>query len=212
MRKIHFENGKYYHIFNRGVDQRTIFLNEKDLKRFLKSMKEFNNVDPIGSIYEAELRNKRFGNLVSKNSSKVVNFICYCLNPNHFHFLIQQLEERGIEKFMHRLGLGYSKYFNEKYKRSGSLFQGTFKATHINSDDYLLYLSAYINLNNRVHGVKNMYNSSWKEYLGDTSSIFCEKEIILEQFENFDKYRNFAEDSLKYIKERKELKNLLLET
>lgn len=215
MRKIKFAEGEYYHILNRGVDKRTIFLQEEDLERFLQSMREFNTIDPIGSIYEAKFRkkDKQLGNLVSKNTEKMVDFVCYCLNPNHYHLILKQLVDRGIEKFMHRLALGYSNYFNLKYKRSGSLFQGPYKATHIDSDSYLLYVSAYVNLNNKVHGIEDTFRSSWGEYCGDFQGAvnFCEKSIILNQFSGQKQYKDFAVESLKHIKERKELEKLLLE-
>ena len=216
MRKIKFVNEEYYHILNRGVDKRDIFLDSEDLKRFFQGMQEFNTIDPIGSIYEAQIRkkNKKFGNLVSKNDSKIVNFICYCLNPNHYHFILKQLVDRGIEKFMQRLALGYSKYFNLRYKRSGTLFQGPYKATHIDSDNYLLHVSAYVNLNNKVHGLENiLYKSSWKEYSQNVHQEldFCEKDVILNQFSSPEKYKSFAEESLEFICERKELEKLLLE-
>ncbi len=215
MRKVKFVNGGYYHIFNKGIDKKEIFINQKDLDRFFQSMSEFNTITPIGGIYAASFhKNSPLRNSVSK-STELVNFICYCLNPNHFHFMIQQILNRGIEKFMHRLGLGYSKYFNKKYERGGSLFQGPFKAIHINSDAYLLHLSAYINLNNKVHMIGNApYKSSWEEYLKGTKKTdggFCEKEIIMGQFKNIDKYKDFAKESLNNIQKRKELEKLLLE-
>ena len=214
MRKVKFANGEYYHLFNRGIDKKEIFVNQKDLDRFFQSMSEFNTLTPIGGIYAASFHNNPLRNSVSK-SEKLVDFICYCLNPNHFHFMIQQIADRGIEKFMHRLGLGYSKYFNKKYERSGYLFQGPFKAVHIDSDEYLLHLSVYINLNNKVHRINGaLYKSSWEEYLNGAEKIdggFCEKEIILGQFKNLNKYKNFAEESLGNIQKRKVLEKLLLE-
>ena len=215
MRKVQFANKEYYHIFNRGVDKRDIFVDQKDLGRFFQSMSEFNTLTPTGGIYAASFRkNNPLRNSVSK-SEKLADFICYCLNPNHFHFMIQQTADRGIEKFMHRLGLGYSKYFNKKYERSGPLLQGPFRAVRIDSDEYLLHLSAYINLNNKVHGINSLlYKSSWEEYLEENGKIdegFCKKDIVFGQFNNIDSYKNFAEESLKNIKERKELEKLLLE-
>lgn len=216
MRKIQFINGEYYHVFNRGVDKRIIFPEWYDLERFFQSMKEFNTIEPIGSIYENSFRQKNgeFGNLVSKPEGKLANFVCYCLNPNHYHFILEQLADRGIEKLMHKIGVGYTKYLNEKYKRSGSLFQGTFKATHVNSNEYLLHLSAYVNLNTRVHSeIGNLVSkSSWDEYIGkENKSNFCDKDIVLGQFKNPTEYKEFAEESLRGIKERKEMEELLLE-
>lgn len=123
MRKINFANGEYYHIFNRGVDKRIIFSSQKDYARFFQSVDEFNSIDPIGSLYENSFRKRE--NQVSKKAprkKKLIEIICYCFNPNHYHFILKQLIDRGIEKFMHRLGIGYTKYFNQKYDRNGVLF------------------------------------------------------------------------------------------
>ncbi|MBU4224081.1 transposase [Patescibacteria group bacterium] len=213
MRKIQFTNNEYYHIFNRGVDKREIFLDHGDLSRFFQSMEEFNTVNPIGSIFENSFR--KLGNPVSK-LEKLVNFVCYCLNLNHYHFILEQLSDNGIEKFMHRLGIGYTKYFNKKHDRVGALFQGNYKAVHINSNEYLLHVSAYVNLNNKVHSLGNpvsklrLSKSSWDEYINNQIG-FCKKDIVLGQFNNPNEYKEFAESSLVDIKERKETKELLLE-
>lgn len=216
MRRTEFVNGEYYHIFNRGVDKRIVFLEQWDMERFLQSMSEFNTIDPIGSIYENSFRKDPLGNEVSKlHREKLVEFVCYCLNPNHYHFILRQLVDKGIEKFMHRLGVGYTKYFNHKYQRSGVLFQGVFKSIHINTNEYLLHLSAYVNLNHRVHSLGNeVSKSSWAEYTAVKPSAddnFCNKEIILSQFKNPDEYRSFAENSLVEIKNRKDMEKILLE-
>lgn len=216
MRKIKFANNEYYHIFNRGVDKRAIFQSQYDLDRFLQSMDEFNTIEPIGSIYENSFNKKtknKLGNSVSKfvKQEKLVNFICYCLNSNHYHFILEQLVDDGIAKFMHKIGLGYTKHFNEKYDRSGSLFQGAFKAIHIDSNEYLLHSSVYVNLNDKVHKFKDnrlgnsVSKSSWGEYIKekDNKDAFCEKDIILGQFKSVADYKKFAEESLQGIKDRR---------
>ena len=217
MRKVKFINGEYYHIYNRGVDKRTVFECQEDLDRFFQSMNEFNVIEPIGSIYQEILRRKKIGDLVSKEE-RLVEFTCYCLNPNHYHFVLRQIVEEGIKKFMHKLSLGYTMFFNKKHKRSGSLFQGPFKAIHIDSNEYLLHLSAYVNLNYQVHNLEKfggraskLLKSSWGEYIGENKENFCKKDIILHQFGSALDYKNFAEDSLKRIKENKEIKKFLLE-
>ncbi|MEW5908065.1 MAG: transposase [Patescibacteria group bacterium] len=218
MRKIQFANHEYYHVLNRGVDKREIFLEYDDLSRFFQSMEEFNTIEPIGSIFESSFRQHNFvGGSASKCSKhkRLVNFICYCLNPNHYHFILEQITDNGIEKFMHRLGTGYTMFFNKKYDRNGSLFQGRYKAIHIDSNEYLLHLSVYVNLNNKVHQLESPVSkfrskSSWEEYVNNLDG-FCKKDIILNQFGNMSKYQEFAENSLKIILERKELEKLLLE-
>ena len=231
MKRAKFVNEEYYHIYNRGVDKRTIFECQEDLERFFLSMKEFNVIEPIGSIYENSLikikkskETKNFGRksfgsrTPKKKKDKLVEFICYCLNSNHYHFLLQQLVDKGVEKFMHKLGTGYSNYFNKRYKRSGSLFQGRFKAVHVDSNEYLLHLSSYVNLNHRVHNLEKfggsatkLLKSSWGEYIGENTENFCEKDIILDQFGSALDYKKFVEDSLERIKENKEIKKFLLE-
>lgn len=211
MREIKLANNEYYHIFNRGVDKRKIFSDYEDVCRFFQSMEEFNTLEPIGSIFENSLRKKKYGHSVSKQIN-LVDFVCYCLNPNHYHFVLKQLVDNGIEKFMHRLGNGYTKYFNHRYERIGSLFQGRYKAVHINSNEYLLHVSAYVNLNDRVHRFgHSVSKSSWDEYVKNDNNSFCEKGIILRQFRNSSEYREFAESSLIDIQERKDMEKFLLE-
>jgi len=211
MRKIKFTTGELYHIYNRGNNKRTIFSKPQDLNRFLQGMNDFNTINPIGSLYLNSFRKELRG-----STSKLVNFICYCLNPNHFHFIVKQTAEEGITKLMHRIGTGYTRYFNDQYENSGSLFQGRFKANLIDSNKYLLHLSAYINLNGDAHSLRGSASqlsiSSWNEYIqGDEhkKNSLCNKKIILSQFKNLLEYKKFAEESLINIKFRKEMLELL---
>ena len=205
LRKVSFANGEFYHIYNRGVDKRNIFTDYADLARFFQSMQEFNTLEPIGSIFENSFQKEK---VLGSEASKLVNFIAYCLNPNHFHFILEQVSEKGIEKFLHRLSTGYTKYFNNRHKRNGSLFQGVFKSKHVDSNEYLLHLSVYVNLNNdpKLLGsfASKLSKSSWSEYVGDSKAKnFCKKDIILEQFKNPKEYKKFALSSLDDILERK---------
>jgi hypothetical protein len=212
-----FAIGEFYHIYNRGVDKRDIFSHEGDQHRFLKSMTEFNVIEPIGSLHERAVSIKL--GKIKPHKGKLVDIICYCLNPNHYHFILQQKVDGGISEFMKRLGGGYTKYFNTKYKRSGVLFQGVFQSRHVTSNEYLLHLSAYVNLNDKVHRVsvgRFTSKSSWGEYMhNDASNSLCDKKVVLNQFEDIREYVNFAKESLADILERKqlakELETLLLE-
>jgi putative transposase len=216
MRKIQLVENEYYHIYNRGVDKRNVFLDDFDYIRFLQSIQEFNSVDPVGSLYEKNFREKKNGSLASPLEAKLpklVEIICYCLNSNHYHFILKQISEKGIEKFMHRLGTGYTKYFNQKYKRTGSLFQGPFKSAHINPDNFI-YLSAYINCNAEVHGIAKSEDWKWSsflDYAGKRNGKLCDKEIVLDQFRNQKDYIDFAKENAKAMKEKKEFEKLLLE-
>ncbi|MDP1845222.1 MAG: transposase [Candidatus Moranbacteria bacterium] len=218
MRKTQLVENEYYHIYNRGVDKRNVFLDDFDYIRFLKSIQEFNSKELVGSLYEKHLREKKNGSLASTMEAKLPNsmlveIIAYCLNPNHYHFILKQLAEKGIEKFMQRLGTGYTKYFNQKYERTGSLFQGTFKAAQIKTNG-LLYLSAYINCNAEVHGIAKAENYRWcsfQDYIGKRNGKLCNKEIVLDQFRNKKDYFDFSKENAKAMKEKKEFEKLLIE-
>ena len=204
MRKVKLAVGEIYHIFNRGVDRRIIFNNQKDLDRFFLSMISFNSVRPIGSLHEQSFQKEKI-------KKPLVNFIAYNILPNHFHFLLEQVSENGISEFMKRLSGGYTWYFNKKYKRVGSLFQGTFKSQHIDSNEYLLHVSVYVNLNEKisldVSGLTaKLGKSSWSEYL-DLEKITqncTKKNIVLDQFNSLQEYKSFALSSLRDIRLNKE--------
>ena len=242
MRKVIFANGEYYHIYNRGVDKREVFLDDFDYARFIKSMWEFNTIDPIGSLYELNFRHKDLGVGPPIGGptpkSELVQIIAYCLNPNHYHMILKQVSENGISEFMKRIGGGYTTYFNKKYDRSGALFQGRFKSIHIDTNEYLLHLSVYVNKNNFIHGYKNSGTkspigdlvpefwqySSYLDYIGKRDGKLCNKEVILGQFKNnqgstsgsfeiepFDNYRDFMQKTALYFKDKKEMEKYLLE-
>ena len=197
MRKIKPAEDEIYHVFNRGVDKRSIFKAQIDLERFFDGMKNLNTIETVGHL-------ERCRNPVSTNP--LVNLIAYNLNPNHFHLILKQVAERGIERYVHRLTVSHSKYFNLKYDRTGTLFQGRFKAILVDTNDYLLHLSVYVNLNDKAHargGRLRLSKSSWGEYVDETREEICEKSIILNKFKNKDEYRKFAEKTLRDIINKK---------
>lgn len=207
-RKKTFANEELFHVYNRGVDKRIIFNDNEDIQRFFKSMIEFNISDPIGSLYQNSFR--QLSGETPKLTERLVNIIAYCLNPNHFHIILEQLVDGGISEFMKRLSGGYTGYFNHKHERSGSLFQGVFKDVHIDSNEYLLHVSAYVNLNDQVHQLSGETSklvkskSSWGEYTDLSIKGICEKEIIWGQFGGTDEYKEFALSSLESIVQRRE--------
>lgn len=153
MRKEPLVTGESYHIYNRGVDKRDIFNDAYDLERFKESIKQFNQIDGVGSL---ELHHKQMRGLDSPvllMSEPLVAIIAFCINPNHFHFILKQLVDDGIAKFLQKLQGGYTYYFNHRNDRSGSLFQGTFKSKRIDSDDYLRKIFGYTNQNYLVHDI-----------------------------------------------------------
>src|SRR3989344_3711872 len=156
-RKVPFVQGEYYHIYNRGVEKRTIFLNDYDHKRFIFLLHVLNTNKNL-KIRDL-LRENSYDELLKiKNDDPLVAIGAYCLMPNHFHLLITPLVEGGVSKFMLKLQTAYSMYFNNKNKRNGALFQGVFKSQHLNKDEYLRYIYSYIHLN-----PAKLKDKDWKE-------------------------------------------------
>ncbi|MFA6047511.1 MAG: transposase [Parcubacteria group bacterium] len=221
MRKIELANEEYYHIYNRGIEKREVFLNTRDYERFLLSMNLLNDEndglmvswrDYKKSHLEAYLAD--FLKLGFRKRDPLVEIIAYCLNPNHYHLILKQVADKGIEKFMHKIGISHTKYFNKKNKRNGYLFQGVFQSVHIDSNEYLLYLSAYVNMNNFIHGYNNKSgwpHSSLADYLGQRKSEFINIDTVAKQFNNPKEYEKFAKNNALYMREKKELEKYLLE-
>lgn len=154
-RAIIFGHGEYYHLYNRGTEKRNIFMRKGDYDRFLALLYLANQSEST----ELKLQGRTLEEISEpKKGEPLVEIAAYCLMPNHFHLLVRELKEGGVSKFMQKLMTGYTMYFNKKHDRSGSLFQGKFKAIHVADDRYLRYLVSYIHLN----PVK-LIEPKWKE-------------------------------------------------
>lgn len=140
--------GCIYHIYNRGVEKRKIFLDNQDYFRFIHDLFEFNDEAMAGRFKNIRGSTSDPGVLdLEKKQDLIVEILAFCLMPNHFHILLRQLSNDGIVKFMQKLGTGYSMYFNEKNQRVGGLFQGRFKAVLVDNESYFIYLPYYIHSN-----------------------------------------------------------------
>ena len=156
-RLLAFAPGEYYHLYNRGVDKRKIFLDKADHERFISLLYLCNSGIPL---HRSDHLNLPLSQLLSiTKETALVDIGAYCLMPNHFHILVHELSEGGISLFMQKLGIGYAMYFNKRHERRGTLFEGKFKAKHIADDEYLKYLFAYIHLN-----PIGIIEDGWKEH------------------------------------------------
>lgn len=210
LRRNAFAIGEYYHIFNRGVEKRKIFNQERDYARFIDSMIFFNTEK--SSWVVNDLREKGI-DARPKSGEMLVDIIAFCLNPNHFHLLLKENKENGITSFMKKISTGYAMYFNKKYERSGVLFQGRFKSIHIKSNSHLLYASVYVNCNSRIHGIENAEKYPWcslPEYLGKSGNI-CRNSSIVDQFKDREEYRIFCGENITAMKDKKEMEKIILE-
>jgi putative transposase len=168
-----FEENQYYHIYNRGVEKRNIFQDEQDYRVFLGLIKKY---------LSGENHNKKNRHPFISLGEKV-QLVTYCLMPNHFHLLLYQSDDKAaITSLMRRVCTGYAMYFNDRYQRVGSLFQGRYKASAINRDDYLHHISRYIHLNPEDYS--SWPYSSLAYYKGDKEATWLNDKPILELFNN----------------------------
>lgn len=140
MERVKPVTNEIYHIYNRGVEGRDVFLNEKDHLRFIHDLFEFNDQSPALEYREVQLRRKNPRKLL-------VEILVFCLMPNHFHLLLKQKIDSGISEFMRKLKTGYTNYFNKKYQRPGPLFQGKYKFVIVKNETHFAYLPHYIHFN-----------------------------------------------------------------
>ena len=175
IRQQAFAPGEIFHCFNRGVDKRTVYEDQLDYVYFLKMLRHFNSSQVTGSLQSL---------INQPQINPPVTILAYCLLPNHYHVVLRCNDvDGGLSKYMQRVGGGYTMYFNEKYKRSGALFQGKFKANHVDTDEYLRHILAYVGFNYLVHNIndKNLYRASINyrdELVGGLASSFCEESML----------------------------------
>lgn len=212
--KQYIENS-YYHLYNRGVEKRLIFLDQQDYAVFLNYLKEYllpkdeqdlrkQLSDPNNTYKE---RDKILKLLRLNNFSGEITLLAYCLMPNHFHFFIKQKNPSSIDRFMQSLGTRYTMYFNRKYKRVGFLYQGTYKAVLIETEEQFTYLSKYIHKQARLHQPPSASQgrtlqgweqpSSCPEYLGKRKTKWVHPEEVLSYFSKTNpklSYKSFLEE------------------
>jgi putative transposase len=207
-RKNYVEQG-YYHIYNRGVEKRTIFQDPQDYSVFLSYLKNY-----LSPKNEESLRNKLIGRKISSlerdttwklirmnNFSEKISLLAYCLMPNHFHLFIKQSAADSIDNFMNCLGTRYTMYFNRKYDRVGTLYEGAYKAVLVVTDEQFLHLTRYIHKQAiflQGDALQEIQPSSYEDYIGLRKTQWVHPEDVLIHFSNTypaTSYATFVKDS-----------------
>ena len=217
MRKVPLVTNNIYHVFNRGVNKGEIFFSASDYKHFLSAAKHYLVKNSKYSYEKPFTSHNEPGSsaLSSLQACKPrIGILGYCLIPNHFHFLIKQVSDKGIASYMQRFVNSYVHYINIKYKRVGPLFQGPFKGVLIESDEQFLHVSRYIHLNPLVSGIvsdlKNYPWSSYNSYIGDGEDGLSNPELILRNFKTKNDYEQFVLNQVDYAKSLEDMKHHIL--
>lgn len=222
-----------YHILNRGVDKRKIFLGEQDYFRFIHDLFEFNDQELANTSSYYFFQQSKYGVLrgshIREPRKLLVNIHAFCLMPNHYHLLLSPRVENGIPKFMQKLGAGYVRYFNQKYDRKGTLFESKYKSILVKHEPHFYHLPYYIHFNpldlkfsewrkgelkNYKEAIKFLENYRWSshlDYIGKKNfPSVTNRNFLLKVFEDNKGYQNSIRRWLKDLK-LEDIKNITIE-
>lgn len=210
----------YAHVYNRGVKKLPIYRQHADLRRLLFNLYYFNHVDPMPDNWKRQVTTQDSSGFAWPETwderRPIVSVLAYSIMPNHVHFLLKEVVEGGISKFMHRVSMAYSKFINEKYDENGSLFQGAFKARLVEDDVDFRNLAVYIMVKNPFelypgglpNAIKNFDDAyarmavdplhSLGVYAGTTSSSIVTKDLLGELFDAPESFKDFARERMQY--------------
>ena len=219
-RRTPLVTNQYYHVYNRGVARQPVFVDDRDRHRFVSTMMYYRFHAPrlrfsLWLELAADAR-VRWAAQIAKTADGLVAVVTFALMPNHIHVLLRQISPDGISIFMQHLSNSYTKYFNTRHQRVGPLFQGPFKAVHVETDAQLLHVSRYIHLNPLVGHVVD--ETEWPRYPWSSYSEYCRAEStwldlqpILSRFPSSAAHEAFVRDYTDQATRLSQLTSVLLE-
>lgn len=220
IRNVQFMNEYVYHVYNRGVERRSIFTKKSEYERFSFLLDYYRHEEVKLSFSQYRtlpLDQRSLFQQKMTDSPCLVEIFAFCLMPNHFHLILKQKYEGGIMRFLSIVSNSYAKYFNTRENRIGPLFQGSFKAVRVETDEQLVHLSRYIHINPVVSAIvsrEQLISYPWSSlptYLGKATSSFVSPQFILEQFPSPHHYETFIFNQIEYAKNLERIKHLTIE-
>jgi putative transposase len=206
MKNAPLVTGQVYHIYSKSIADKVVFNSSRELQR----MKEL-----LG--YYRSNTGPRFSLNIKKtprDGHEIVQIICYCIMCTHIHLVLKQMVDRGVSVFMSNILNSYTRYFNEKYKRRGTLWEGRFKRILVENDEYLLHLTRYVHLNpvtaRLVDYPEQWPFSSYSEYVGkNAEENICTFQglISIAPVE----YKDFVESRIEYQRNLAMIKHLTID-
>lgn len=185
-RAVECQPGELYHVYNRGVDRQPVFFDRNNYAHFLRLLRRELIGEDGTPAQQAE----------DTSRHRNADVICYCLMPNHFHLVLRPLTN-DLSHRMGQLGKSYTQAINNRLARFGPLFQGRFKAIHVDQEEYLLHLTRYIHLNpvraGLTHDPALWEFSSYQEFIGQRSGTIPSPHSILQNVGGADRYKSFVE-------------------
>jgi putative transposase len=206
--------GEIYHVYNQSIADYIIFNNDMEFSRLIELIQYYQLEKQQVNFSKFKEYNMKYSREDVLDGEKLVEIICYCPMPTHFHLALKQLKDQGISKFINKVFNSYSHYFNIKHNRKGPLFAGRFKRVLVQTDEQLLHLTRYIHLNpvtaGLVHDPMDWKYSSYKEYVDIADGkIICRYKNILDI--NPMAYKIFVNSRISYQKELARIKKLMVD-
>ncbi len=213
-RKENFKSQTIFHVFNKSISNFDIFTEENNSLRFIECLDYYNNLYPKEKYSIVKEKNiYKYQNILLRNKNSLVNFISFCIMPDHYHLLIKILDGSMFSKYLGDIENSYCRYFNLKHNRKGPLWQSRFKAVKIKNEEQLLHISRYIHLNPVTAGLvgrpEEWLTSSYRDII--TNKFFLNKIIGEISIRNSSVYKKFVENNINYQKKLKKIKKLILE-
>ena len=208
-----FPEGKIYHVFNKSIANYPIFKDLNNSQRFIQVLDYYNNLLVQSNLGNYLKTNKNYSpELLTVKDDRLIKFLAYCIMPDHYHLLIEILKEDCLSKYINDIENSYSRFFNIKFNRKGPLWQSNFKFILIKSNEQLLHISRYININPTtnylVEKPEDWIFSSYKYYLNNNILKNYLTEISIN---DTDSYKNFCENNIDYQRKLKLIKKLIME-
>jgi len=209
-----FYPGGVFHVYNRGIAKSELYHDPKDYQHFLDTLSFYLDQSPALRFSKATVDERR--KVFSRPAQDpLVQVLAYCLMPNHFHLMLREVAEHGVSTFMRRAMNSYTRAYNTRYKRVGTVFQGTFSAVTVESPEQYLHLSRYIHLNpyvaRLVDDPATYAWSSYPLYLKDSSSRLVQPDDVLAAAGGPETYQAFMEDYASYARDVSIIRKLVLE-
>lgn len=218
-RRIVLANDEIYHIFNRSIARENIFSLKNNLKKALEILQFYRLPQQIRlSKFKTLTESQKTEYLVAmKDKLPLVEVYAFAFMPNHYHFLLKQIQEGGIVRFISNFQNSFAKVFNLKNGRDGAVFQNSFKAKRVENDDQFLHVSRYIHLNPVTNYLINFNElasypwTSFTKYISQEEDSFVNINFLLNLFGSKDKYVDFVADQVGYQRELALIKESMIE-
>jgi len=210
---------EYYHLYNKSIADERIFANLENLAKILEitDYYRFNQRIRLSKFFELPKTAQQIYIKEIQKTTPIIDIYSFSFMPNHFHFVVKQLQNDGILKFVSNIQNSYAKYFDLKNNREGSLFLSSFKYKRIIKEEQFFHVCRYVHLNpvtSYIIDFKQLTNypyNSYSCYLNSSLNRFVNRELIMNFFKTNDRFVKFHQNQVDYQRKLKEIEKLLLD-